>query len=99
MKKALLWGPEQSILTSVIVVDFPHHPGPPVHAIPPGVFDRTGGDLPLNGAQFGLRFGILWERGPLRARIGEVVKSEKMVVSMLWTVRITGGSFDLMGCL
>ena len=40
----------------------------------PGVFDRTGGDLSINGAHFGLDLGILRKRGPWRARIGDVVK-------------------------
>ena len=54
--------------------------GPPLHAKYPGVFDQTGGDLHLNGVHFGLCLGILRERMPMRARIGKVVNSEKMVV-------------------
>jgi hypothetical protein len=47
----------------------------------PGVFDRTGGDLHLNGASFGFCFDIFRKRRLLHARIGEVVNSEKLVVS------------------
>jgi len=61
-------------------VNFTQLSGPPLDAIPPGVFDQTGGDLSVNGAHFGLCLVIFWERMPLRARIGEVVNSEKMVV-------------------
>ena len=54
--------------------------GPPLHAEYPRVFDREGGDLHLNGARFGFCFDIFGERRRLRARIGEVVNSEKLVV-------------------
>ena len=69
-------------------MNFTHHSGPPVRTILPGVFDQTGGDLHQNGAQFGRCLGILGERGPMRARIGEVVKSEKRVV---WERSFRGG--------
>ena len=46
----------------------------------PGVFDRTGGDLHLNGARFGFCFDIFRKRRLLHARIEEVVSSEKLVV-------------------
>ena len=62
------------MFTSDTDVNFVKYSGPPVHAILPGVFDRTGGDLHQNGVQFGRCLGILGERGPLRARIGGVVK-------------------------
>ena len=55
-------------------MNFTHPSGPPVHAIYPGVFDQTGGDPSVNGARFGLCLGILRERRPMRARIGDVVK-------------------------
>ena len=45
-----------------------------------GVFDRTGGDLISNGAHFGVCLGIIREWRPKRARIREVVKSEKIVI-------------------
>jgi len=54
--------------------------GPPLHAEYPRVFDRSGGDLHLNGARFGFCFDIFRERRRLRARIEEVVNSEKLVV-------------------
>ena len=54
--------------------------GPPIHANTPRSFDRTGGDLRWNGVHFGICLVIFWERRALRARIGEVVNSEKMVV-------------------
>ena len=76
MKRRPVVRPGTSILSSVIIMNFTQHSGPPVYAIPPGVFDRTGDDLHHNGAHFGLCFGILGERRPLRARIGEVMKSE-----------------------
>jgi hypothetical protein len=74
-KEPTFGGSERSPLMSYTNVNFFVFSGPPVHAILPGVFDRTGGDLHRNGAQFGICLGILGERGPLRARIGEVVKS------------------------
>ena len=55
-------------------MNFTFPSGPPVHAKYPGVFDRTGGDLSVNGARFGLCLGILRKRRPCRARIGDVVK-------------------------
>ena len=61
-------------LSSDIDVNFTILSGPSLHAIYPGVFDQTGGDLHLNGAHFGRFLGILGERRPLRDRIGEVVK-------------------------
>jgi hypothetical protein len=51
--------------------------GPPLHAKYPGGTHRTGGDLILNGAHFGVCLVIFWKRRPLHALIGEVVKSEK----------------------
>jgi hypothetical protein len=72
-KEPSFWGLERRTLTSDIDVNFTIHSGPPVHAIPPGVFDQTGGDLHQNWAHFGLCLGILGKQGPLRARIGEVV--------------------------
>ena len=53
--------------------------GPPLHAEYPRVFDRTGGDLHLNGARFGFCFDIFRKRRLLHARIEEVVNSEKLV--------------------
>ena len=61
-------------------MNFTQLSGPPLHANTPGVFDRTGDDLNVNGAHFGLCLGELGERKPGRARIGKVVNSEKMVV-------------------
>jgi len=55
-------------------VNFPVPAGPPLHTIPPGVFDQTGGDRIGNGAQFGLCLESLGKRRPSRARIGGVVK-------------------------
>ena len=79
-KEPPFWGSDQRVLTSDNDVNFTLVSGPPVHAIPPGVFDRTGGDLHPNGAQYGRCLGILGERRTIRARIGVVVKSEKRVV-------------------
>jgi len=80
-------------------VNFAIPAGPPVHAKYPGVFDRTGGDRIGNGAHFGLCLGILGKRGPSLARIGGVVKSEKMMVWEWFFRRIVGFfSFSRVPC-
>ena len=79
-EKNLFWRSDRIPLTSATDVNFMHPSGPPLHAKYPGVFDRTGGDLHRNGGRFGLCLVIIWERMPLRARIGEGVNSEKLVV-------------------
>ena len=76
-KEPPFWGSERRVHTSDIDVNFALVSGPPVHAIPPGVFDRTGGDLHRNGVHFGLGLGILGERRLWGGRIGGVVNSEK----------------------
>jgi len=72
-EKNLFWRSDRIPLTSATDVNFMHPSGPPLHAKYPGVFDRTG-------RRFGLCLVIIWERMPLRARIGEGVNSEKLVV-------------------
>jgi hypothetical protein len=52
--------------------NFHHNSGPPLPAIPPGVFDKIGCWRIPFGARFGLFFGILGKRGLGRGRIGEV---------------------------
>jgi hypothetical protein len=65
------------MLSSDTDVNFTILSGPPLHAKYPGGTPYTRGDLILNGAHFGLCLVIIGEQKPLRARIGEVVKSKK----------------------
>jgi hypothetical protein len=53
--------------------------GPPLHAIYPGVFDRTGGWRIRIWAQFGLCFGILGKWGLERGWIGGFPDRKKRV--------------------
>ena len=78
-------------------MNFKHLSGPTVHANTLGVFDQTGGDLSVNGTHFGLCLEILRERRPWRARIGDVVNSEKRWYFKRLNLVCTMGIFLLMG--
>jgi hypothetical protein len=60
-KEGLFWVYKLGILSPVIVGKFMTSFGPPLHAIPPGVFDQTGGWRIRIGAQSRLERGPDWE--------------------------------------